>query len=290
MIEAVIGSLPARIWWMASLAAISAIASATAVAVPAPDPREIEIRRHMDDLGRLWETGDRAKAEPYYADDFVDIAMDGVRRGKDEVLAFIGPAASPEAQINFAPSEHRFTFPGPDLALVTYRNRDCRDRPEGRRCFDFTASETFVRRAGRWALVAGQQSRIPGDPGDARAAVLGVEQALRAAQLGRDPALIEQLHAPEYRLILGDGREVSREKWLSDVRTGSWKPNAIAYSEQKVEIVGQTAIVVGVARSDWTGKDGKAEFARERYTDVYAERYGRWRKVSTHLSCLEGGC
>ncbi|KPF78948.1 hypothetical protein IP88_02860 [alpha proteobacterium AAP81b] len=254
------------------------------------DPREGELRRHMAELTRAWETGDRALAGRIYADDFIDIALDGARRGKCEVLDFILPAVTPAAQIKFATSGHQFVFPARDVALVTYRNRDCRQRLEGERCFDFMASETFLRRRGQWQLVAGQQSMIPADPATARREVLAIEAVLRAAQLAGNAAIIRALHAENYRLILADGRIIPREKWVADVRTGAWKPDAIAYSEQEVRVSGDTAIVTGIARSDWHDKQGAPQFARERYTDVYAERYGAWRKLSTHLSCLEGGC
>jgi len=263
---------------------------ASGPAMAASDPRETEIRSHMKALGEAWESGDRAAAAAFYGDDFVDIAFDGSRRGKDEVLAFIRPAKTSAAQIHFAPSDHRFVFPAADVAVVTYRNRDCRDRPEGRRCFDFSASETFVRRSGRWTLVAGQQSMIPPDAATARADVLAVEALLRRAQLTGNAAMIEALHLPDYRLILADGRIVGYDKWVSDVRTGSWRPDAIAYSEQDVRITGDLAVVTGVARSDWRSKDGAAKFARERYTDVYAGGDNAWRKLSTHLSCLDGAC
>lgn len=277
-------------------AVLASAAALLAAAAPAPDPRIGELRRLTDNLGRAWETGDRARADAIYAEDFVDVAMDGVRRGKAEVVAFIRPAATAAAQIAFAPSDHRYVFHGPDVGVVTYRNRDCRDRPEGRRCFDFTASEVFTRRDGRWQLVLGQQSAIPDDATDpdtaagaARDAVLMVEAAMRDAQLRNDVARVGTLLATDWRMTLGDGRVVDRAKFLDDVRS-FWKPTALAHGEQQVRVFGDAATVTGVARSDWTGRDGQPKFARERYSDVYARSYGAWRKVATHLSCLEGSC
>lgn len=273
------------------------LAAATLIAAaPALDPREAAIRTAMADLGRSWETGDRALAEPLYADNFVDIAMDGVQRDKAEVLAFIRPAATSATKLNFSPSDYRFVFHGDDLAVVTYRNQDCRERPEGRRCFSFRASETFRRDGGRWRLILGQQSRIPDDPADPGsalsveyAAVRAVEAAMRDAQLRNDVAGIDTLLAGDWRMTLGDGTVVDKPKFLDDVRS-FWKPTAIAYTEQAVEVLGEGAVVTGVARSDWIGKDGAPKSARERYTDVYARRYGAWRKLRTHLSCIEGSC
>jgi hypothetical protein len=132
-------------------------------------------------------------------------------------------------------------------------------------------------------LCAAQSSPCP-----ASADVLATEAAIAESQVSNDLIGIERLLAPGYTFTIPDGKIVSREQFIDDMRKW-WKPIAVENSEQQVRCTKSAAIVIGKALYRWKGKT-EIEEAREQYTDTYLYENGRWRRASSHSSCLSGRC
>ncbi|MBY0520805.1 MAG: nuclear transport factor 2 family protein [Sphingomonas sp.] len=121
------------------------------------------------------------------------------------------------------------------------------------------------------------------------AEVLAAERAISQAQVKNDIATIEASLAPGYTATLPDGRIVTRDRFLADLRSW-WRPLAIENSDQQVRVIGPVAIINGKALYRWQAKGKPVEEAREQYTDTYAFNDGRWQRVASHASCLSGRC
>ncbi|MBY0283593.1 MAG: nuclear transport factor 2 family protein [Sphingomonas sp.] len=119
--------------------------------------------------------------------------------------------------------------------------------------------------------------------------VLAVERAIAQAQVKNDIATIEASLAPGYTFTLPDGKIVTRDRFVADMRTW-WRPLAVENSEQQVRVIGSVAIINGKALYRWQAKGKPVEEAREQYTDTYALSDGRWQRVASHSSCLSGRC
>lgn len=121
------------------------------------------------------------------------------------------------------------------------------------------------------------------------AEVLAVERAISQAQVKGDFATIEASLAPGYTFTLPDGKIVTRDRFLADMRAW-WRPLAVENSEQQVRVISSVAIINGKALYHWQAKGKPVEEAREQYTDTYAFNDGRWQRVASHSSCLSGRC
>lgn len=119
--------------------------------------------------------------------------------------------------------------------------------------------------------------------------VLAAERAISQAQVQNDIATIEASLAPGYTWTLPDGRIVTRDRFLADLRSW-WRPLAVENSDQQVRVIGTVAIINGKALYRWQSKGKPVEEAREQYTDTYVLNGGRWLRVASHASCLSGRC
>lgn len=271
-------------------AAISAVlVFGSGSAAQTADPRETAIRNVIDQIWSGWETGDRSLVEPNLAIDFIDTDFDGTRRQRSEVLAFLGTPTA--AGVVIETSDHRFRFLAEDAAVVTYRATDCRAVTNGERCIRFVATDAYVYEGGAWRLASGQQALIPASSETevASAEVEAAEAAVDRSQIDSDPEEFGALTTADWTFTTGDGAVVSRTQFQADMRA-FWKPQAIDRTERTVQLLRDGAIVSGRVSYRWLGPDGAVTTATERYTDIYARDFGRWRKAATHVSCISGAC
>jgi uncharacterized protein (TIGR02246 family) len=122
------------------------------------------------------------------------------------------------------------------------------------------------------------------------AAVLAAERGLAEAQMRNDFAAVNQLLTPDYTFTIPNGVIVSKARFLQDM-SKFWKPTLVENDKQTVRLYGgTTAIVSGEARYRWVNDKKVEEEARERYTDTYVLKDGRWQRAASHSSCLAGRC
>jgi hypothetical protein len=127
---------------------------------PAKEVLEREVQQTLETLWKAWETGDRKLAEPIYDLDFMDTDFEGTRRSRTEVLDFLKSLpANQTAKITL--SDWRFIFLG-NTIVANYIGEDVRNTNGKISTWRFRATDTLVRKYGKWKLVAGQQILIKG--------------------------------------------------------------------------------------------------------------------------------
>jgi ketosteroid isomerase-like protein len=127
-------------------------------------------------------------------------------------------------------------------------------------------------------------------PSQAGAQTANVEQTLlqlernwEQANGKNDMAALERILAPEFVTTDSDGRLVTRAEMFARRKSGAVKYTEFTQDDYKVHVVGDTAVVTG--RSTIKGvRDGKDLIGRERWTDVFVRRDGRWLAVASHSS------
>ena len=131
-----------------------------------------------------------------------------------------------------------------------------------------------------WSEVA--QSGTP----DRSAELLGTEASWSKAIQLNDVSSIKRFVADEWILYDADGNVISREQFLSMIASGKLQHDEMTLESPVVRIYGTTATVSGVATS--SGKyEGHPFKTRERSTDVFVRREGRWQCVLTQLTSLK---
>lgn len=116
-------------------------------------------------------------------------------------------------------------------------------------------------------------------------AVRAVLQEWLDALLHGDMKELERIIAPDYTITVSGGRVMNRDEDLEVVKNGRVRFLAATVDSVQVRMFGEAAVVTGIGRYTVTVGD-KTSSLRERFTDVYAKREGRWQPVASHTTPL----
>jgi ketosteroid isomerase-like protein len=136
----------------------SRVTATTLISPPAPandDPQgERELRAILDELGAAVLQHDAKVVEKYYSPDYVMTFSDGRRGGVENSLHVLTDTSRNEWHMHDVSNE-RFTFYG-GTAIVTFTAHSQWVARTTRKQFDVRehVTQTWIRRDGRWTLVA----------------------------------------------------------------------------------------------------------------------------------------
>jgi uncharacterized protein (TIGR02246 family) len=116
-------------------------------------------------------------------------------------------------------------------------------------------------------------------------AVRAVLQEWLDALLRGNMEELERIIAPDYTITVSGGRVMNRDEDLEVVKNGRVRFLAATVDSVQVRMFGEAAVVTGIGRYTVTVGD-KTSSLRERFTDVYAKREGRWQPVASHTTPL----
>jgi hypothetical protein len=131
-------------------------------------------------------------------------------------------------------------------------------------------------------------------PASARARQ-AVEQEVLQADLDRfnamvkaDIAMLDRLLAAELTYIHSNARFEDKELFLFGIRTGSIKYLNVIPTERNARIIGNTAVINGVAAVRLVDRGVNLDITI-RYTNVHVRRNGRWQMVAWQATRLQPG-
>ena len=130
--------------------------------------------------------------------------------------------------------------------------------------------------------------RIHADEATDKDALVQIEKSLSTFLVKRDTKALNELLAPEWKVILSDGSSLTREQLLMYLEGGKLTFSESAVDQLEVRVYGDAAVVNGVSASKgaWENNDFSA---RERFTDVLIRKDGKWRCVLSHNSKFSDG-
>jgi hypothetical protein len=102
-----------------------------------------------------------------------------------------------------------------------------------------------------------------------------------------DAKPLEQMLADDYTLTISVGRVVDKDSYVGKIKDGSFKIEAIEYSDMKTRVYGECAVVIGRAnvKGTWDGNDISGDYA---FTDTFVKTAGGWRQVASQITHIEG--
>jgi ketosteroid isomerase-like protein len=102
-----------------------------------------------------------------------------------------------------------------------------------------------------------------------------------------DVAAIARIEADDFTVTYADGKLLTKAQDIEVVKKSDPSGAALKLSteETKVRVYENTAVITGIVIQKMN-QDGKEVIVRERYTDVWAKRNGRWQAVATALTTL----
>jgi ketosteroid isomerase-like protein len=120
---------------------------------------------------------------------------------------------------------------------------------------------------------------------DAAHTVGELQRAWVAALQRGDVAAIEEILAPDFINTAANGKVLPRTEELAPVRAGTVKFTKAELDDLRVRVFGDVAVATGIGIFE--GSFGDRGFSgRERFTDVWVQRSGRWQVVASHNSLL----
>ena len=118
---------------------------------------------------------------------------------------------------------------------------------------------------------------------EAEEELLKIEKAFAAAIVKNDLEGIERLVAGDWIIIDPNGETVDRARFLEVIKSGVLTHDMMESEDFRVRVYADAAVVTAITSTK--GKFMGQEFStRERATDVFVRRDGRWQCVLTHLT------
>ena len=113
--------------------------------------------------------------------------------------------------------------------------------------------------------------------------LLKLEKEFTQANLTNHAEEIGRFLADDWIIIEANGAMIDRTRFLGVIKSGDLSYQMMELDEAQVRIYGETALVTGVFTTK--GKFKGQEFnTRERGTDVFVKRDGRWQCVFSQLT------
>jgi len=118
---------------------------------------------------------------------------------------------------------------------------------------------------------------------EAEEELLKIEKAFADAIVKNDLEGIERLVADDWIIIDPNGETVDRARFLEVIKSGALTHDMMESEDFRVRVYADAAVVTAITSTK--GKFMGQEFStRERATDVFVRRDGRWQCVLTHLT------
>jgi ketosteroid isomerase-like protein len=113
--------------------------------------------------------------------------------------------------------------------------------------------------------------------------LLEIEKAFADAIVRNDVDAIGRLVTDDWIIIDPNGEIVDRARFLKVIKSGALTHDTMESEDFRVRIYGESAVVTAITSAK--GKFAGQEFStRERATDFFVRRDGRWQCVLTHLT------
>jgi ketosteroid isomerase-like protein len=113
--------------------------------------------------------------------------------------------------------------------------------------------------------------------------LLKLERAFADAIIKNDLESIGRIVADDWIIVDPNGEIVDRTRFFEVIKSGALTHDIMESEDFRVRVYGESAVVTAITRTK--GKFMGQEFStRERATDAFVKRDGRWQCVLTHLT------
>lgn len=113
--------------------------------------------------------------------------------------------------------------------------------------------------------------------------VLALEKKWTESYKHRDVSLLSSLLAEDFVITVEDGSTYGKVGYISHSADSSVHVEVAELSELKVRMHGDTAVVTGAYHETGESKGKRYEY-RDRLTDVWMKRDGKWQVIASHYS------
>jgi len=231
---------------------------------------------------------DRSMHDRFWAEDLIYTGSAGRRIGKPDIMRDQRPATPrTTAQTAYSAEDIRIQQYG-TTAIVAFRLVGKTNRDGSVETSSYFNTGTFLKRNGKWQVVAWQATKIPRSEEDGKREAGVVEAAFQHALLASDVKKLESVLDESFVWTHDGGEQVSGRQLLDQLRSGQLKYSVVETSNVTVSIAGDTAIVRGSSqrkRSAIPGTTaGDANSFNAFYTLTLVNKGAGWKAVAMHSS------
>jgi ketosteroid isomerase-like protein len=244
--------------------------ASTAAAQTAPDAAELT--KLLNDFLAGASRNDPAVHDRFWAEDLIYTRSAGRRVNKAEIMRDVRSAPAPkpdDPKTVYTAEDIRIQQYG-DTAVVAFRLVATTETGATKQVQYLLNCGTFVKRNGKWQVVAWQATRIPRTPEESKADIATVTAALRKAFFDVDAKQITALTDPGFVWTPGSQKEIARDELVAELkkteRAGGTKLDT---PTETISVYGDTAVV----RGDSLGI---------KYTLTLVNQSGTWKAVALH--------
>jgi ketosteroid isomerase-like protein len=249
----------------------STVAAQTVATQPAPDAAELT--RLLNDFLAGASRNDAAVHDRFWAEDLIYTRSAGRRVTKAEIMHDVRSAPAPkpgDPKVVYTAEDIRIQQYG-DTAVVAFRLVATTQTGETKQVQHLLNCGTFVKRNGKWQVVAWQATRMPRTEEENTADVRIAVAAFRQALLKADKEKLTATAAPNFVWFQKPGRQVMLNVLISELSAGELKPFDLQLPTEAVWLYGETAMYTG-------------ESPTARYTLILANQSGNWKVVALYTS------
>lgn len=252
--------------------------TSTAMAQNARDAAELT--NLLNDFLAGASRNDAAVHDRFWAEDLIYTRSAGRRVTKAEIMRDVRSAPAPkpdDPKVVYTAEDIRIQQYG-DTAVVAFRLVATTHTGETKQVQHLLNCGTFVKRNGKWQVVAWQATRIPRTEEETKTDVAAVTAAFDQALIDRDVKKLRALTDPSFVLIDND-RETSWQLVLDGLPTALPKTRKEEVSRRTISVYGDTAVV----RSEST-RETDAGPATVQSTMILVNQGAGWKIVALHSS------
>jgi ketosteroid isomerase-like protein len=244
--------------------------ASTAAAQTAPDAAELT--KLLNDFLAGASRNDPAVHDRFWAEDLIYTRSAGRRVNKAEIMRDVRSAPAPkpdDPKTVYTAEDIRIQQYG-DTAVVAFRLVATTETGATKQVQYLLNCGTFVKRNGKWQVVAWQATRIPHTAEESKADIATMTAALRKAFFEIDAKQITALTDPGFVWTPGSQKEIARDELVAELKKTE-KPGGTKLDTptETISVYGDTAVV----RGDSLGI---------KYTLTLVNQSGTWKAVALH--------
>ena len=245
-------------------------AAQTVATQPAPDAAELT--KLLNDFLAGASRNDAAVHDRFWAEDLIYTRSVGRRVSKAEIMRDVRstPAPKPDdPKVVYTAEDIRIQQYG-DTAVVAFRLVATTQTGETKQVQHLLNCGTFVKRNGKWQVVAWQATRVPRTEEESKADVSAAATAIRQAFFNMDGKKVTALTDPGFVWTMGSEKEIARDEVIVELKkTGAAEGFTPSAPKETISLYGDTAVVRGVSSGT-------------KYTLTLVNQNGTWRAVGLH--------
>lgn len=250
----------------------STVAAQTTATPTAPDAAELTrlLNEFLAGAGR----NDAAVHDRFWAEDLIYTRSAGRRVTKAEIMKDVRSAPAPkpdDPKVVYTAEDIRIQQYG-DTAVVAFRLVATTQTGETKQVQHLLNCGTFVKRNGKWQVVAWQATRMPRTEQESKADVSAATTAIRQAFFNNDVKKITALIDPGFVWTVSSDKEISRDELIAELKkTATAEGLTLSPEKETISLHGDTAVVRGAS-------------SETKYTLTLVNQNGTWKAVALHSS------